>query len=67
MHVLKYCSGNNINVREFLIRPGDISEMSGCFITGTSPMVLPVFSLDDHLFDVTHSLLRKIMEEWWHH
>lgn len=62
--VLAFCTTKRIPVVEQLLRPEDAADMSACFISGTSPKVLPVRMLDHILFDVENSILRKIMAGW---
>jgi branched-chain amino acid aminotransferase len=63
-HVLRFCDSEKIPVREQLLRPEQTMNMSACFITGTSPKVLPVRMLDEMNFNVHHPILRKIMKGW---
>jgi hypothetical protein len=42
----------------------ELGEMTTCFISGTSPKVLPVWQLDGFQFEVHHPLLQTIMERF---
>ena len=41
----------------------ELSEISAAFITGTSPRVLPIRQIDDHIIQPNHPLIRLIQEE----
>jgi branched-chain amino acid aminotransferase len=38
--------------------------MAAVFISGTSPKVLPVNQIDEQCFDVNHSILHLLMEQF---
>jgi branched-chain amino acid aminotransferase len=42
----------------------EIGKYSACFITGTSPKVLPVRTLDGHVFNANHPILHQLMTEY---
>jgi branched-chain amino acid aminotransferase len=42
----------------------ELDQMESCFITGTSPKVLPVWQIDGTQFKVDHPLIRILMEEF---
>lgn len=44
---------------------GEVSEYQAAFITGTSPLVLPIASIDGLRFDVEDSTLRRIMDHYF--
>ena len=50
-----------LKVKFQLIHKARLSEFESLFLTGTSPGVLPVKSVNGHLFNVHHPALRKIM------
>lgn len=60
-YVLQACKAMNIEVNEGLLSKKMAAEMKACFISGTSPKILPVRILDEVNYPVNHSLLRKIM------
>jgi len=37
-----------------------LSDFQSAFITGTSPMVLPVKSIDNHLFRTDNDILKRL-------
>lgn len=44
---------------------GEVSEYQAAFITGTSPLVLPIASIDGIEFDVENKTLRTLMEHYF--
>lgn len=51
-HILEICRENQIKVDFACVNIEDISEFEAVFMTGTSPMVLPFYCIDDKFFDV---------------
>jgi branched-chain amino acid aminotransferase len=49
-HILEICRENNIKVELACVKVEDISEFDAVFMTGTSPMVLPFYCIDNKLF-----------------
>ena len=46
------------------IQASDIASFDAAFISGTSPKVLPIASIDGNTYDVNEPLLRNIMK-WY--
>jgi len=63
-HVLAICRESGNKVEERPVRPCDLSGYVSCFISGTSPKVLPVRQLDSIAFRVDHPLTGMIMEAY---
>ncbi|MFO7935337.1 MAG: aminotransferase class IV [Bacteroidales bacterium] len=63
-YVLRICREEGIPVMERPVHLKELDKMSACFITGTSPKILPVWQLDGFLFDVAHPLLSLLMERF---
>jgi branched-chain amino acid aminotransferase len=63
-HVLAICGKAGMEVEERPVRTGDLPGYVSCFISGTSPKVLPVRLLDEFTFRVDHPLTRVIMEAY---
>jgi Branched-chain amino acid aminotransferase/4-amino-4-deoxychorismate lyase len=63
-HVLQVCSNLKIKPIEKDILLTEMLTMDCLFLSGTSPKVLPINSVDNYSFDVNHPLLRKIMTEF---
>ena len=62
---LKACSNLSQQVEEKDVSREEMHKMDAIFITGTSPLVLPVSKVDDTKFDsAKNPILRKIMKEF---
>jgi len=62
--VISICRELKYKLIENAISTADLSKMDSVFITGTSPKVLPVCRVDDHMFNVDHPVMRNIMETY---
>lgn len=60
-YVFQICDDLGIPILEETVRLSDISTMSACFISGTSPKVLPIHQLDNTTYNVGHPLIQKIV------
>ena len=60
-YVLQACRALNIEVLEDLLTIEGAEDMAACFISGTSPKILPVRKLDKVNYSADHTILRKIM------
>ncbi len=63
-HVLQICREHQFEVIEEAITLEAAARMENCFISGTSPKVLPVNRLDDLQFPVDSKVIRSIMEAY---
>ncbi|MDC7124199.1 MAG: aminotransferase class IV [Spirochaetales bacterium] len=63
-HVFKICAESGFKVKETMLHREDLWQMESCFITGTSPKVLPVSRIEHHYFEPQNPVLRKIMQEF---
>lgn len=63
--VLEICQQENILVVEKRIPCADLKNFDTAFITGTSPLVLPIRKIDHLFFNPDHPLLRKVMERYF--
>jgi len=63
-YVLEICRKEKIRVIEQSVRKDELSEMSSCFISGTSPKILPIWQLDGYQFRADHPLLKLFMERF---
>jgi branched-chain amino acid aminotransferase len=61
-HVTDICMSNDIEVVFECVHSECIGEYESAFMTGTSPMVLPVRTIDNHAFDASHHLLARLLE-----
>lgn len=62
--VIKLAQQNRIPVVERKIPLTDLHPFSSCFITGTSPKILPVSRLHEHTFDVENPVMRFFMDAY---
>ncbi|MCX7695648.1 MAG: aminotransferase class IV [Caloramator sp.] len=62
--VIEIAKKLELEVIEDKIKVNQINEFQACFLTGTSPKVLPISHIDDKVFDVKNSVLKKIMLEY---
>lgn len=61
-HVLDICRLNGIEVIMGAVHEDDIVNYESAFMTGTSPMVLPVKMIDEIRFTVDNQLVRRLLE-----
>ncbi len=61
-YVFQICHELGIPIVEQALDLKDISSMNACFISGTSPKVLPVQCLDSVSFNAQHKLIQHIMQ-----
>lgn len=64
--VLTLCQENRIPVIEEKVHLDELPHFDAAFITGTSPLVLPIRRIDTLHFDPRHPLLRQVMESYFH-
>ncbi|MBN2638595.1 MAG: aminotransferase class IV [Bacteroidales bacterium] len=60
--IIDLAQKKNIMVEEITIPQSGLSNFESCFITGTSPKVLPVRNLDSYVFAINHPLLQRISD-----
>jgi len=58
--VINICKNNGIVCRETKINIKDLSKMSGAFITGTSPKIMPVNQINQFRLQSQHPIISKI-------
>ena len=63
--VIELAGRLGIKVIKSVMYEAELSEYDAAFITGTSPLVLPISDIDEYKFDVTNSTLRLIMESYF--
>jgi branched-chain amino acid aminotransferase len=59
-HILEICSKNKVKVKFDCVKVQDISEFDAVFMTGTSPMVLPFYCIDDKQFNVSLPMIEHL-------
>lgn len=62
--VMQICAEKNIHVIERPLLLSEIKAMKSCFITGTSPKILPVQSLNEINFEVEGALMKTLIVEY---
>jgi branched-chain amino acid aminotransferase len=62
--VFQICSDLNIPIIETLTKEEELKNFDAAFISGTSPKILPVKSVDEFIFNPENSILRKIMNQY---
>ena len=50
--IIEIAKSKNIKIIERKIKPAELSEFSGCFLTGTAAEVTPVSQIDKYKFKV---------------
>ena len=63
-YVIEICHQKGVPLVERPVSRDELDQMESCFITGTSPKVLPVWQIDGVQFKVDHPLIRMLMEEF---
>ncbi|MEI6048867.1 MAG: aminotransferase class IV [Bacteroidota bacterium] len=59
-YILEICRKNRIMVEFDCVKLEDISEYDAVFMTGTSPMVLPFYCIDNKFFNVRFPLMERL-------
>jgi branched-chain amino acid aminotransferase len=59
-HVLEICGENKIRVEFACPKADEIKEYDAVFMTGTSPMVLPFYCIDNNFFNVNIPLIESL-------
>jgi branched-chain amino acid aminotransferase len=60
-YVLQICREEGLEIIEKPVPMSELDSLTSCFISGTSPKVLPVWKLDGFQFRVDHPILKKLM------
>ncbi len=63
-YVIQLCYAHSFRVVEKAVSQSEAGYMKSCFISGTSPKVLPIKQLDSITYDVQDPVLRIIMAEF---
>ena len=63
-YVIQIITSLPIDFRESHVHVEALDSLAACFLTGTSPMVLPVKRVDQSLYRPDHPVLLKIMESF---
>ena len=63
--IIKICNKLNIRFQEKNIHESELKSLTGLFISGTSPKVLPINSVDGFSYDSSkNSVIKSIMKEF---
>lgn len=62
--IIALCKNNNIEVIEKNIVVNDIYEFEGCFISGTSPKVLKINKIDNHIYQKINVIIDEIISKY---
>ncbi len=63
-YIFEICMEQNIKTIEKALSKAEATKMKSCFLSGTSPAVLPVRQLDAITYDVQNPVLKTIMENF---
>ncbi len=63
-YLLRICKEDGIRVVERMVSLDELPGMTACFLSGTSPKVLPVRQLDGFVFTAAHPLVILLMERF---
>jgi branched-chain amino acid aminotransferase len=59
-HILEICREDRIKVEFACVKYDTISDYDAVFMTGTSPLVLPFYCIDDKYFNVSLPLIKNL-------
>lgn len=60
-YVMEICRREGFRIVFEAVRVSDMHEFKSAFITGTSPMVLPVKSIDNHHFITDNEIIKRLI------
>jgi branched-chain amino acid aminotransferase len=60
-YIIDICRREGYNLVFEAAKVSDLSDFQSAFITGTSPMVLPVKSIDNHLFRTDNEIIKRLI------
>lgn len=59
-HIIEICKAEGIELHYTCVDADELQQYECVFMTGTSPMVLPYYCINEYFFDVKHPLLQKL-------
>jgi branched-chain amino acid aminotransferase len=60
-YIIDICRREGYDLVFEAVKVSELPEFQSAFITGTSPMVLPVKSIEKHLFRTDNDIIRKLI------
>lgn len=63
--VFDICKKENIRICEERVALETLSQFKAAFITGTSPLLLPIHRINDVIFDTHNPLLKRLMKSYF--
>jgi branched-chain amino acid aminotransferase len=63
-HILDICVKNSIPVEYKSVNADDLADYESVFMTGTSPMVLPFYCINDYYFGTAHPLMKILRDSY---
>jgi branched-chain amino acid aminotransferase len=63
-HILDICTKNSIPVEYRAVNADDLPDYESVFMTGTSPMVLPFYCINDFYFETAHPLMKMLRDSY---
>ena len=63
-YLIKLINQLEIDFIEQSIKIKDLEYFDAAFLSGTSPIILPISSIEDYNFDVNNKVLRELMNEF---
>ncbi len=63
-YVLQICREEHLAIVERTVSMKELDSLEACFISGTSPKVLPVWQIDHHQFRADHPTVGLIMKKF---
>jgi branched-chain amino acid aminotransferase len=61
-YILEICRENEINLELSCVKAKDLLDYDAVFMTGTSPIVLPFYCIDDKYFNIKLPLIDKLRD-----
>ncbi len=59
--IIELCLENNVDFKEEKVNYKDLDRLDGLFITGTSPKILPITSVNDRIFNSNVNEIIKVL------
>lgn len=59
-HIIEICSEEGVEIEYSCVDADDLQQYESAFMTGTSPMVLPYYCINEFYFDVRLPLLQRL-------